>query len=293
VSVPIRWHTEDPVLLREAIGFTAAETGFTPRLIEKDYFCSVLLEHFSVCSDALTFKGGTCLSKIHVGFYRLSEDLDFSISTPVGAPRSSRSRSAAPIKAAVAEIATRLPGFRVERALTGANGSTQYRALVSYGSLVNPQPETISIEVGVREPHMMEPVTGASKTAVLNPIDGQALVDTHPVRCLSYTEAMAEKLRAALCRPDVAIRDFCDIDYAVRNVKLNTRDPALLNLLRRKLQVPGTGPVDVSQDRMGQLRRQLEAQLRPVLREQEFAQFDLERATEIVREVAEAVGRTQ
>jgi hypothetical protein len=35
---PIRNH-EDPVLFREALSFTAAETGFTARLIEKDYFC--------------------------------------------------------------------------------------------------------------------------------------------------------------------------------------------------------------------------------------------------------------
>ena len=34
--MPIRWHEEDPALLREAIQFTAAEIGFTPRLIEKN-----------------------------------------------------------------------------------------------------------------------------------------------------------------------------------------------------------------------------------------------------------------
>jgi hypothetical protein len=34
---------EDPALFREAIQFTAAETRFLPRLIEKDYFCSLLL----------------------------------------------------------------------------------------------------------------------------------------------------------------------------------------------------------------------------------------------------------
>ena len=37
-----RIHT-DPVFFREAIGFTAAQTGFSQRLIEKDYFCSLLL----------------------------------------------------------------------------------------------------------------------------------------------------------------------------------------------------------------------------------------------------------
>jgi hypothetical protein len=40
----IRLHKENPALFQEAIRFTAAETGFAPRLIEKDYYCSVLLE---------------------------------------------------------------------------------------------------------------------------------------------------------------------------------------------------------------------------------------------------------
>jgi hypothetical protein len=63
--MPIRWHEEDPALFHEAIRFTAAETGFIPRLIEKDYFCSVLLEYLAAGSEALIFKGGTCLAKVH------------------------------------------------------------------------------------------------------------------------------------------------------------------------------------------------------------------------------------
>ncbi len=125
---------------------------------------------------------------------------------------------------------------------------------------------------------------------LLNPSNGQPLVDAFTVACLSYQETMAEKLRAALTRKDVAIRDFFDVDYAVRNQALDTRDAALLELLRRKLRVPGTAPVDVSRDRVGQLRRQLEADLRPVLRERDFAQFDLERATGIVDSVARQLG---
>lgn len=286
----IRWHEEDPALLREAIQFTAAETGFIPRLIEKDYFCSVLLEYLAASNEEMIFKGGTCLAKVHAGFYRLSEDLDFSISTPIESTRSARSRSVAPIKIVVNEIARRLPGFQVEEQLTGSNNSTQYNATIGYTSLIGVQPETIRIEIGLREPSMMEAYRGAAQTALLNPIHRQALVEVFPIRSLSYLEAMAEKLRAALCRREVAIRDFFDIDHAVRNAGLNTLDPELLGILRSKLAVPGTGAVDVSPDRLVQLHRQLETQLRPVLRPQEYGQFELERAMEIVREVARSVG---
>jgi hypothetical protein len=97
---------------------------------------------------------------------------------------------------------------------------------------------------------------------------------------------MAEKLRAALTRRDVAIRDYFDVDHAVRREALVVGDRVLLGLLRRKLQVPGTAPVDVSPDRVERLHGQLEPELRPVLRAQDFAQFNLERAVETIRTIA-------
>ena len=76
----IRVH-EDSDSFREAVNFTAAETKFAARLIEKDYFCTVLLGYFGAAvGEELIFKGGTCLAKVHADFYRLSEDLDFASS---------------------------------------------------------------------------------------------------------------------------------------------------------------------------------------------------------------------
>jgi len=90
MAAPIQAH-EDPVLFREAVNFTAAQTRYLPRLIEKDYFCTLLLHYLAAADKALVFKGGTCLAKVHADFYRLSEDLDFVISTPVDATRTMRS----------------------------------------------------------------------------------------------------------------------------------------------------------------------------------------------------------
>ena len=291
--MPIRWHADDADLLVQAIELTARQTGFNPRLVEKDYFCSVVLEHLAAGDAGLTFKGGTCLAKVHGSFYRLSEDLDFSISTPVNASRKERSRRADPLEAVVGEIPQRLPAFRIVEPFRGANESTQYHAVVGYESLLDSHVEPIGIEVGLREPTLTSPHRGSTKTMVRNPVEGAALVDVFPVSCLSYQEAMAEKLRAALTRRDVAIRDFFDVDYAVRNAALDTSDPAFLDLLRRKLQVPGTAPVDVSPGRAEELRGQLEVELRPVLREQDFVQFDLERGLETVQTVAQQLLRVR
>jgi len=40
----IRFH-EDVTLFREAVNFTAAQTAFAAGLIEKDYFCTLLLAY--------------------------------------------------------------------------------------------------------------------------------------------------------------------------------------------------------------------------------------------------------
>jgi hypothetical protein len=60
--------------------------------------------------------------------------------------------------------------------------------------------EPISIEVGLREATLTTPHQGLSKTMLLNPINGEPLVDAFVVSYRSYQEAMAEKLRAALTR---------------------------------------------------------------------------------------------
>jgi len=56
-------------LFRDAVSFTESETGFSGRLIEKDYYCSVVLKDLASAPVAdLAFKGGTSLSKVHGDF---------------------------------------------------------------------------------------------------------------------------------------------------------------------------------------------------------------------------------
>lgn len=281
----IRCH-EDPALFVEALNFTAAETGFVARLIEKDYFCSLVLDYLAGADEALVFKGGTCLTKVYAGFYRLSEDLDFVIPMPVEAPRQERSRRAAGVKQAVAELPHALPGFLVIGQLKGANNSTQYLGTVAYSSLLSHQRETITIEVGLREPLMTPYAPGSARTILLDPVLHQPMVEPVRSRCLSKEEAFAEKFRAALSRREVAIRDFYDIDYAVVKLGLQPQDRELVKLVKKKLQVPGNEPVDVSADRLAALRWQLVPQLKPVLREPDFSEFDVDRAFRTVAEMA-------
>jgi predicted nucleotidyltransferase component of viral defense system len=277
---------EDPDYFRAATGFTAQVTGFAPRLVEKDCLCTLLLEYLAAACPELVFKGGTCLAKIHAGFYRLSEDLDFVIPTPAATPRSRRSRQAAGLKQAIAELPQRLPVFRIIEPLTGSNNSTQYCALIAYTPLASEGADTIRIEIGLREPLVLPVLDAPAQTLLLDPNSDQPLIPPLPVRCISKLEAFAEKFRAALSRREVAARDFFDLDYAVRKLGLQPDDAELIQLVRQKLTVVGNAPVDVSEGRLRELRQQAEPQLRPVLRPRDYAEFDLPRAFRLVADMA-------
>lgn len=288
--MPLTLHHDDPDYFYQTIGYTAQTSGFDPRLIEKDYFCSVLLECLAAHDTGLVFKGGTCLAKVHDRFYRLSEDLDFTISTDLGSTRQQRRLAAGPVKALVERLPDLVTGFRVREAFTGANESTQYNGALEYQSALDGHWEPVRIEVSLSEENLLPTERGEAATALLNPISGSPLVPRFPVASLSYRETMAEKFRASLCRVEVAIRDFFDVDHAVQGSRFDPLEPAFLDLLRRKLAAPRTGPVDVSDRRVEELQRQLEGQLRPMLRAGDYSTFSLERAVTTVRAVAAALG---
>jgi predicted nucleotidyltransferase component of viral defense system len=282
----MNWFHKEAEIFRDALALTRERTGFAERLIEKDYFCTALLEYLAATANKLVFKGGTCLAKVHANFYRLSEDLDFVIPMPTDAPRAKRSKQAAAVKEAVAALPKRIPFFRLVEPLTGANNSTQYNAVIGYASLVGRQEETIKIEVALREPLLLDPLNDLAQTILLDPVSRKRLLKPLEVRCIAKMEAFAEKFRAALSRREVAVRDFFDLDYAVRRLGLQSENPELIDLVRRKLTVPGNEPVDVSANRLAALRQQVGPQLEPVLRAEDFADFDLERAFQTVATMA-------
>ena len=96
-----------------------------------------------------------------------------------------------------------------------------------------------------------------------------------------------------MTRREVAIRDFYDIDYGVTNLGLQPTDGEMAKLVRKKIAVPGNDSIDVSDPRISALRGQLAARLRPVLRDRDFRQFDLDRAIGTVLQMAELLGKAE
>jgi predicted nucleotidyltransferase component of viral defense system len=78
---------------------TSAQTGFPLLLLEKDYYLTVVLSKINTINEGLIFKGGTCLNKIYYSYFRLSEDLDFTLRLPSDNPtRTVRRQTIQPVK---------------------------------------------------------------------------------------------------------------------------------------------------------------------------------------------------
>ena len=282
--MPDRLPHEEPQYFREALNFTAAKTGFGARLIEKDYFCSLILRELKPLFDrGLVFKGGTSLSKVYAGFHRLSEDLDFAISIGADASQSSRREAIKEAKAYLQAMETRLSWLKVAQPLTGANRSKQYNGIYTYESQVANEQDTIKIEIGLREPLIEAAEIRLASTILINPITSKDAIAQFPVAAMSFRESYAEKLRAALSRREPAIRDLFDLHHAISQGILDFGDPALLDLTRYKLSVNPDEPTNVSEGRLDLFRRQVEAVLRPVLREKDFADFQVDETFGLLR----------
>ncbi len=267
------------------IEYTAAKTGFRTELIEKDFLCSLILIHlYESLKTPLVFKGGTSLAKIHAGFYRLSEDLDFSLPISHNASRQKRSQTVKPFKEIVNSLPKKLKFFKIEKPLAGTNESRQYNATISYQSQLGPENGNILFEISVREQHLQESTIIEGHTILEDFLIEKPCVTPYPVRVFSKYEAYAEKMRAALTRSQPAIRDFYDIHFAYKNGLIQFLDSAYTDLVRAKLAVPETAAVNLSNEKLNQLKGQITTELLPTLRTNEQDDFSIEETFSLLQD---------
>lgn len=189
-------------LCREA----AAQEGVQPQLIEKDYYLTRLLwalgQHFR---NGLLLKGGTLLSKVDLGFYRMSEDADFVLpGSPARAslPNARRMQS---VRDALREIvpvvglSAMFPAGELFEKATHGLWQLEYRS--EFG------PQGIKLEVTIR-PLLRDPRKVRLRQLLQDSLAG----DSGAAFCwaLDAGEARAEKVRAASTRD--AIRDYYDLE---------------------------------------------------------------------------------
>lgn len=278
---------KEPILFLSAIEFTAARTGFQPELIEKDYYCTLILKDLTTHgNNPLIFKGGTLLAKVHAGFYRLSEDLDFSIPVSFSASRKERSLQAAFIKPFVNKISERLPVLTLEKQLTGSDESKQYNAEVNYESSLSKRRGRILIEIGLRDEMQTSPISGKINTLLLNPFNQMPYIPQFNFQCLTLQEAYAEKMRAALTRKKLAIRDFYDLDYALKNNVLHFEDKQFIQILKAKLSAVDFNLIEFDDEKLNFLRNKVFTELMPTLNQNQVINFNIENIISMLKNFA-------
>jgi len=275
---------------------TAAQTGFPLALLEKDYYLSLLLSGISALSDDLIFKGGTCLNKIYYSYYRLSEDLDFSMKLPKPMTRTVRRKVIQPIKDKIQSYAKSYDMSIEGVNKAGRNESKQYIYNVVYDSVVLDKKQSIKLEIGLRFNPMLPTVRKKVSHKFLHPFTKEPLFDSGSVKCLALKELVAEKMRAAATRLTIAPRDFYDIGFLLKS-GFNFKDKELWQLFQKKL-AEDRFETDLKKYRvnMGRSAKEIEdmssrieGELIDILTLEEKKAFDLQRTLDALNEVLKGI----
>ena len=253
-------------LLAERCKEVAEREKVQPFLVEKDFYLTRLLWALGqALADEVLLKGGTLLSKVDLGFLRMSEDADLVI--PGEAVRRKRDNAVRmnvvrdALRAHAEQIGIRVPHADGERSERDAHSQWSLPYESEFGR------QALLLEVSIR------PVRRAPRRVLLRQfLEDEAIGEYADASCwaLDGTEARAEKVRAALTRE--AIRDFYDLEQlASRGFDLCSADfVGLVDSKLAELQAPPLAgqPRDLglTGERRRKLDESLERELPAVLR---------------------------
>jgi predicted nucleotidyltransferase component of viral defense system len=244
-------------LCREA----AAKERVQPQLIEKDFYLTRIIWGLGqVLGDRLLLKGGTLLSKVDLGFFRMSEDADFVLpGTPSKAKRDNilrihEVRDALKTVAPAAGVTVLFPAGQDSE--KGSHCIWQLDYPSDFGRM------GVKLEVSIR-PLLRKP----RKVPLRQLLDDPMINGWQASWCcaLDEHEARAEKVRAAFTRN--AIRDFYDLERLLDlGVDLSSASfKSLVDLKLAELHAPPLAAQARSFGLVGARRRELEAGVRSEL----------------------------
>lgn len=258
--------------LKDVIPVLARKHNFRPAIIEKDYYLTVILNNIeSGLSDKLIFKGGTLLNKIHLNYHRLSEDLDFVYLSKLAlTSRSARSKAIIPIREKMPKFLRLLDLGSENPKGQGFNNSTQYVFNIFYPSFITGKNESIQIEVALRQLPLDKPVHNVIKHFYKEPFTDKDLIPKNKILSLSLNEAVAEKLKAAINRRDLAIRDYYDL-WHIAESGFDFHNKQFLTIFKKKLDAERYSGdyrynFGLNEESVNLLQRQVGTDLMPVIR---------------------------
>ena len=217
---------EDKANLKEEVLRLGRVTGFPIMLLEKDYHLTKILHKISEKNiENLVFKGGTCLNKCYLGFYRLSEDLDFVFNQDVkGLSKIQIKKILDNLRRIIFEILNEI-NFKTSKEL--GNGwkmltSKEEPKIIgleivsNYKSLIDNSTQKIKIDVSFRKklinPTKIRPIHHEFIDSLGEPI----LKEDVKIESIDLSENFAEKFRALVTRKNIAVRDIYDIHFILK-----------------------------------------------------------------------------
>ncbi len=220
------------------------ETRFPQDLLEKDYHLTKILHKISEKKiKDLVFKGGTCLNKCYLGFYRLSEDLDFVYNQDVkGKTKLQIKKILDGLRRELFEILNEL-GFKTNKELgKGWKMLTSkedpkivgLEIITNYNSLIDNSVQTIKLEISFRKKLRKPTRMMAIKHEFVDALGDPILRKDVEIEVIDLIENFAEKFRALVTRKNVAIRDIYDIYFILKN-NLVKIDNDLIELILLKI----------------------------------------------------------
>ncbi|MEK6927042.1 MAG: nucleotidyl transferase AbiEii/AbiGii toxin family protein [Nanoarchaeota archaeon] len=228
---------ENTTDLREEINRISNESGFAPRLIEKDYHLTNILHKISERKiENLVFKGGTCLNKCYLGFYRLSEDLDFVFNQDVKKFAKPQIRRILDnLRRIIFELLSQC-GLEVNKELgKGWKMLTSVKEpkiigleIVSrYTSLLDESMQNIKIEISFRNKLVDSTQDRPIYHEFIDALGKPILKEDVKIESIDLRENFAEKFRALVTRKNIAIRDIFDIYFILREKVLPFEEKTL------------------------------------------------------------------
>jgi predicted nucleotidyltransferase component of viral defense system len=217
-------------------------------LLEKDILLHILLVKLvktKYFKENFVFKGGTCLTKCYLGYYRFSEDLDFTYVKQDDFNNKSENKIRKYLSLIINEIIKILLEITKELNLKftedknnskyydfGANNKfTTFK--IWYFSLITNRESFIKIQINFVElfkyPLKNKPITNLLKDLDKKELlflfeDTEELLEFPKIKVYDIREILIEKNRAILTRKALKARDFIDvyliIEYLGKEVKL-------------------------------------------------------------------------
>ncbi len=239
------------MIQKEIIDLIVSRTKIDKRdLIEKDLILHRLL--IGLSSDKYffnnyAFKGGTCLTKCYFGYYRFSEDLDFTYINQDEFNGKSEKQKRYLISDKINEVLELLENVAKDIGLDfkkskdnlryvelgGSNKQTTFKLwYVPDGSVhesfIKIQINFLEIlEYTLVEKNCDNLVFGKIKdfnSAFLLPEKSEWVLKTPKIKCYNIKEILIEKVRAILTRRGTKARDYVDVYMIEKKEKLNVAD---------------------------------------------------------------------